>query len=72
MRDQSPAGVLQASAQAIPGDCHDHITVIGSLAVGYHFFGHSQDVQVRTKDVDCVIASTRGSVQLNDRGQSRL
>ncbi|MGK2926893.1 MAG: hypothetical protein ACSLE2_14865 [Lysobacterales bacterium] len=35
MMDLSPAGVLQAIAQAIPRDCHDHITVIGSLAAGW-------------------------------------
>lgn len=26
MMDLSPAGVLRAIAQAIPRDCHDHIT----------------------------------------------
>lgn len=66
MMDLSPAGVLQAIAQAIPGDCHDHITVIGSLAVGYHFFGHRQDLQVRTKDVDCVVAP---AIEAVTRGQ---
>jgi hypothetical protein len=65
MIDLSPAGILRAIAQAIPGDCHDHMTVVGSLAAGYHFFGREPGVQVRTKDVDCVItpsieAVTRG------------
>jgi hypothetical protein len=54
--DLSPAGILKALAQAIPPDCHAHITVVGSLAAGYHFFGHNPAAQVRTKDVDCIIA----------------
>lgn len=66
MMDLSPAGVLRAIAQAIPKDCHDHITVIGSLAAGYHFFGHRPDVQVRTKDVDCVVAP---AIEAVARGQ---
>lgn len=56
MTDLSPAGVLLAIAHAIPRDCLDSIIVVGSLAAGFHFFGRESHVQVRTKDVDCIIS----------------
>ncbi len=56
MGDVTPQEVLQAAAAAIPADCVDKIIVIGSLAAGYHFFGESRAMQIRTKDVDCVLS----------------
>jgi hypothetical protein len=43
-------------AQAIPEDFRPNIIIIGSLAAGYHFFGDNPRLQVRTKDVDCLLS----------------
>ena len=55
MAEITPEDVLKAVAQAVPVDCLANIIVIGSLAAGYHFFGENRDMQIRTKDVDCVL-----------------
>jgi len=55
MAEITPGDVLKAAAQAVPVDCLANIIVIGSLAAGYHFFGENRDMQIRTKDVDCVL-----------------
>ena len=52
----SPRQVLTEIAAAIPEDCHPHLIVIGSLAVGYHYFGEQAEMVVRTKDADCVLS----------------
>lgn len=52
----SPRQVLEQLAAAIPADARARLVVVGSLAVGYHYFGRDADAPVRTKDVDCVIA----------------
>ena len=52
----SPRDVLAEIAKAIPQDCHEHLIVIGSLAVGYHYFGGQAEMAVRTKDADCVLS----------------
>ena len=56
----SPAMVLREIADAVPEGCHDHIIIIGSLAVGYHYFGTQAEMVVRTKDADCLL-SPRGA-----------
>jgi len=51
----SPRDVLADIAKAVPSECHDKIVVIGSLAVGYHYFQDQVGMAVRTKDADCLL-----------------
>lgn len=52
----SPRAVLSEIADAIPRQCKENIIVIGSLAVGYHFFGEDDSITMRTKDADCLLS----------------
>jgi hypothetical protein len=56
LRRVSPRAVLERVARAIPEDCRANIIIIGSLAVGYHFFGNDPEMLVHTKDIDCLLA----------------
>ena len=56
MKLVSPGAVLAQIAAAIPPDCREHLIIIGSLAVGYHFFGNDNALMVRTKDADCLLS----------------
>ncbi|MCE9637808.1 MAG: hypothetical protein K8T90_19070 [Planctomycetes bacterium] len=56
MKLVSPRQILQSVASAVPADCHGEIIVVGSVAAGYRFFGNDPALQVRTKDVDCLLA----------------
>jgi hypothetical protein len=49
LRLVSPRAVLEQVAHAIPEDCRANIIIIGSLAVGYHFFGNDPSLRVHTK-----------------------
>ena len=52
----SPSAVLKQVAAAIPKRFQKNIIIVGSLAAGYYFFGDDSKLQVRTKDVDCLIS----------------
>lgn len=52
----SPSDVLKSVAAAVPEDFRKNIIIVGSLAAGYYFFGDNSRLQVRTKDVDCLIS----------------
>lgn len=52
----SPAAILNQIAAAIPKDFRQNIIIVGSLAAGYYFFGDNPKLQVRTKDVDCLLS----------------
>jgi len=52
----SPRAVLEEIVRAIPPDCREDMIIIGSLAVGYHFFGNDPALMVRTKDADCLLS----------------
>ncbi len=58
----SPAKVLREIADAVPEACRDRIIIIGSLAVGYHYFGTQAEMVVRTKDADCLLSPRGGGV----------
>jgi len=59
----SPREVLSNIAKAVPSDCHDKIVVIGSLAVGYHYFQDQSEMAVRTKDADCLLFPRNAAAQ---------
>ncbi|OGP65834.1 MAG: hypothetical protein A2170_15690 [Deltaproteobacteria bacterium RBG_13_53_10] len=52
----SPETVLREIAQSIPEFCRKNMVIIGSLAVGYHYFGSQRTMIVRTKDADCLLS----------------
>lgn len=72
----SPFEILAAVSAAVPADCRENIIIIGSLAAGYHYFGQKSNKDVRTKDVDCLLAPFDAAVlvgqhifrQLTDAG----
>jgi hypothetical protein len=71
MRPVAPAKVLAEIAGAVPADCRENIIIIGSLAVGYHFFGSDPAMMVRTKDADCLLSprtrAIAAGVEITDR-----
>lgn len=56
MKPVSPRAVLTEIVNAIPEDCKKNLIIIGSLAVGYHFFAENENMVVRTKDADCLLS----------------
>ncbi len=59
----SPARVLREIAAAIPSACKENMIVIGSLAVGFRYFGQAEKMVVRTKDADCLLSPNFEAVQ---------
>lgn len=59
----SPAKVFREIAAAIPSDCKENMIIIGSLAVGFRYFGHAEKMVVRTKDADCLLSPNMMAVQ---------
>lgn len=55
MSDVRPWEALERIANAVPESCRPHIVIIGSLAAGYAFFGENEQMDVRTKDIDCLL-----------------
>ena len=51
----SPRAVLARVARQVPADCRQHIIVIGSMAAAYHLLAKTEEGQVRTKDIDCIL-----------------
>ena len=59
----SPAEAIARVATAVPKAIRGNIIIIGSLAAGYQLLRGEPEHQVRTKDVDCVIAPLVAAVQ---------
>jgi hypothetical protein len=70
MSDINPRAVLEYLAQAMPAEARSHITIIGSLAAGWHFADLFANMQVRTKDIDCLLAP-RGDASVIAEGITR-
>lgn len=68
----SPHAILKKVAGVIPEDFRQNIIVIGSLAAGYHFFGDNSKLQVRTKDVDCLLAPRLKAIPAGQAVADRL
>lgn len=72
MIEVAPELVLREVAAAISQDCLSYITVIGSLAAGYHFFRQREGMPVRTKDVDFVLSPRFSAVAVGKDIAERL
>jgi hypothetical protein len=72
MSNVSPSLILAQVAESVPHDCLPNIIIIGSLAAGYHFFGHDRDLYVRTKDIDSVLRPRDTAVKSAEAVAERL
>ena len=72
MKAVSPRTVLAEIAGAIPEDCKKNMIIIGSLAVGYHFFSENASMVVRTKDADCLLSPRIKAVHAGEKITEQL
>lgn len=56
MNEVRPSVALARLSQALPPAAREHVTIIESVAAGYHFESNRSPTTVRTKDIDCVLA----------------
>ena len=56
MEAVSPGMIFEQVARSVPDEYRENIVIIGSLAAGYHFFSSGKELQIRTKDIDCVLS----------------
>lgn len=63
MEPVNPTQVLTEISAAVPLECRAQLIVIGSLAVGFHYFKNQDDMSVRTKDADCLLSPRQHAVE---------
>lgn len=56
MSEVRPSVVIARLATALPPNARENVTIIGSVAAGFHFENERAPTSVRTKDIDCVLA----------------
>lgn len=72
MRTVRPRQALREIAEAIPRDCMDNLTIIGSLAAGFHFEDLITGMAIRTKDADGLISPRIEAVEAGRAITERL
>ncbi|MBE0646910.1 MAG: hypothetical protein IH596_03910 [Bacteroidales bacterium] len=55
MNEVNPSEIFKQVADALPSECRENIIIIGSLAAAYAYFGETNTLAVRTKDIDCLL-----------------
>ncbi len=68
----SPEAVLQEIVAALPEECRKNIVIIGSLAVGYHYFRGQSSMVVRTKYADCLLSPRIEAIQAGVAATEKL
>lgn len=68
----SPESIMRQISEAIPRNVRGDVIIIGSLAVGYHFFAGDPEAAVMTKDVDCLLSPSVRAVENSKAVAERL